>query len=90
MKIENVRGWPEFGGIRLSPIHEKCEGCAKTIVSDEFDSSYCRIYANPPALWRRGCTMATHVTWGDNDTGGRKRVGQQKGSRKKKAKRAGR
>lgn len=86
MKIQCTQGWPEFRGIRLHPIHEKCEGCAKVIDFDECDGSYCRVYANPPALWYRGCTMATHITWGNGETEqGKKRAGQQK-SKKKKAK----
>ncbi len=68
MKINSTKGWPELEcGIRLFPIHEKCEGCAKVIVFDEFSDSYCRVYANPRALWHRGCAMATHVDWGSNE-----------------------
>ncbi len=89
MQTQNAKLWPEIKGIRLFPIHEKCIGCVKVIVFEEFDGTYCRVYANPTALWHRGCPVATHVDWGNNEAQqGKKRAGQQK-SRKKKAKRAG-
>jgi len=85
MQTAETKSWPEIQGIRLFPVHEKCIGCAKVTAFEGFDGSYCCVYANPTALWYRGCTVATHIDWSSSEQQqGKVRAGQQK-SRKKKA-----
>jgi hypothetical protein len=86
MQIVETRGQPEIKGVKLSPIHEMCKGCAKVIVFDEFDGSFCRVYRQPEIFWgnRGGCTMATHMDFSKDAVQGKVRAGQQKGLGKKK------
>ena len=94
METQSTKGWPEIKGVRLFPIHEMCEGCAKVIAFDEFDGFFCCVYYKPEIFWgnRGGCAVATHIDFSNGEVQqGKKRAGQQKGlSKKEKAKRAGR
>ena len=65
------------------PVTPECKGC-KNILED----GTCYRYAQPPAWWRAGrkCPMATHLKKdiADPRKKERKRVGQQKQTKKKK------
>lgn len=92
MKTQSTREWPEIKGVRLFPIHKMCEGCAKVTAFEGFDGSFCCVYHKPEIFWgnRGGCAVATHMDFSNDTTQGKVRAGQQKGSGKKKARRAGR
>lgn len=60
------------------PIIEKCKGC------DRIDGNICRSYYNPEPWWRIGtCPLASHVRIDEKKVNDKKRVGQQKGKKKK-------
>ena len=49
----------QFNGGRCQPVVEACEGCAKTVVSEE--GTFCLVAPNPAKKWAAGpCNFATH------------------------------
>lgn len=63
---------------KRTPIVEKCIGCNK------IEGNFCKAYINPNARWRLGnCALASHIVEQVKDNV-KKRVGQQKGKRKRR------
>lgn len=49
-----------FNGGRCHPVVDKCQGCSRTVTSEE--GSFCSVAPNPATKWTRGnCNMATHL-----------------------------
>jgi Family of unknown function (DUF6811) len=49
-----------FNGGRCHAVVEQCEGCAKTVTSEE--GTFCAVAPNPTTKWARGnCNFATHL-----------------------------
>lgn len=82
----------------IADLREKrqpiCDKCHRDIIEDEkvidtktcelVDGEKCNVYAFPDAKWRLGnCPMATHVETEQEKKSVKKRVGQQKQTRKK-------
>jgi len=63
------------------PIDPKCKGCNRVInIAGE---ERCEAYANPAIWWPRGgCPLASHVKREGEKQQGKRRVGQQKQTKK--------